>query len=215
MISYVFWDWNGTLIDDVTPCVAALNSILRDRGMPEVDDDRYREVFLFPVREYYKVLGMDLQDHEWTQLTEHFHDYYAEHAMDCPLRTGAPEALDFFRSRKIGMSILSASNIKLLEDMIARRGIGHYFDKICGLSDYSANSKLALGQRMIAELSIDPKQLLLIGDTEHDWEVADALGCRCLLIAGGHQAEHRISKCGCDVIGDTTGLINYVLENKL
>lgn len=35
----------------------------------------------------------------------------------------------------------------------------------------------------------DPADTVFLGDTSHDAEVARAIGCRCLLISGGHQCD--------------------------
>ena len=42
---------------------------------------------------------------------------------------------------------------------------------------------------------------MFIGDTLHDFEVADGLGMNCLLVAEGHQSEVRLKESGCEVVG--------------
>ena len=42
---HLIWDWNGTLLDDVEYCVGVMNVILRRRGLPELDRQRYHAVF--------------------------------------------------------------------------------------------------------------------------------------------------------------------------
>ena len=39
--------------------------------------------------------------------------------------------------------------------------------------------KIEAGKRWLSQSGADPKTAVLIGDTDHDWETADALGCRC------------------------------------
>lgn len=47
----ILWDWNGTLLDDVTLCVDALNRLLARYGYPQrYDHDQYRAIFGFPYR---------------------------------------------------------------------------------------------------------------------------------------------------------------------
>ena len=54
-----FFDWNGTLQDDVLAAVAGTNALLRDQGRPEISLERYREVFSFPARSSYAALGIE------------------------------------------------------------------------------------------------------------------------------------------------------------
>ena len=55
MIDRIIWDWNGTLLNDVNRNCALMNRMLRRRGMPAIPSlTRYREIFRFPIREYYR-----------------------------------------------------------------------------------------------------------------------------------------------------------------
>ena len=49
--SLVFWDWNGTLMDDAAYSCGCLNGLLDEYGYPQrYDLDAYRSVFGFPSR---------------------------------------------------------------------------------------------------------------------------------------------------------------------
>ena len=58
--AYVIWDWNGTLLDDAQTCVDTMNAMLSRRGLPLLTMARYREIFTFPVENYYRAAGFDL-----------------------------------------------------------------------------------------------------------------------------------------------------------
>ena len=54
----VFWDWNGTLLDDVEFTRGCLNWLLEQHGYPQrYDLAAYREVFGFPIEAYYQRAG--------------------------------------------------------------------------------------------------------------------------------------------------------------
>ena len=59
---FCVWDWNGTLLDDVQVCVDTMNAMLEKRGLPLLDTARYREIFTFPVQEYYRAAGFVAQN---------------------------------------------------------------------------------------------------------------------------------------------------------
>ena len=58
---------------------------------------------------------------------------------------------------------------------------------------------------------MDPASVLLVGDTDHDCEVAQKLECSCVLVNGGHQALHRLRACPCPVLSDITELPGILL----
>lgn len=196
-INHIIWDWNGTLLDDIAACVGAINLMLARRGLTELDHDRYRDIFGFPVRGFYLDIGFDLETEDWDTVAREYHRAYLALAADAHLRRGAHRILQWIDSRGISMSLLSASEQSILEDMLADRGISGLFSGVYGLDNLHAVSKLDLGRTLLADLRVVPDKALLIGDTIHDYEVASVLGCRCLLLAGGHQAAHRLAGCGC------------------
>ena len=58
---HIIWDWNGTLLNDGWLFVDVMNSILLNRKMKTITLEKYRQIFGFPVKEYYINLGFDLE----------------------------------------------------------------------------------------------------------------------------------------------------------
>ena len=63
-----------------------------------------------------------------------------------------------------------------------------------GLDNIYAHSKTELGRAWVAELGIPAGDILLIGDTLHDLEVARELGVDCVLVAAGHHPADRLRR---------------------
>lgn len=201
-IRYLIWDWNGTLLDDVFACITALNVLLHRERLPRIGLSRYRAVFRFPVRNYYEMLGFQLTAEEWNRVAAEYHRIYARTAALAPLRAGIPAVLRRLDRQGIPSAVLSASEIGILRAMINERHLAGRFAQIAGLPNRFAHSKLEAGRALIKKIPVPPQDALLIGDTDHDYEVARALQCRCLLLAGGHQSVARLRACGCPVITD-------------
>jgi phosphoglycolate phosphatase len=51
------------------------------------------------------------------------------------------------------------------------------------------------------------EEILLIGDTLHDHEVAEATGINCILVAHGHQSAERLKYSGRDVVNNFDELL--------
>ena len=58
---HVIWDWNGTLVNDTHLAVEAACVLLEEHNLPLIDIAHYKEYFRFPVRDYYKLMGFDLE----------------------------------------------------------------------------------------------------------------------------------------------------------
>ena len=189
----ILWDWNGTLLDDVDLCVDALNRLLAGFGYPQrYDHERYRAIFGFPIEEYYVRAGFDFTKHSFAELAEKYMEDYVPASAACPLADGAIDALEAFKAAGLRQVILSASNLDTLRRQTDERGVTGYFDRLLGLGDIYAKSKVEVGLAYLKENGFDPARAVMIGDSVHDYEVAQALGVRCVLQSGGHPHRNQI-----------------------
>lgn len=210
--AHVVWDWNGTLLDDVSACLIAINRILVARGHDAVDRTQYREVFGFPIQGYYEKLGFDFEVEDWDTLAREFHDHYAETARTAPLHEGIVDVLSSLQDQGAGLSVLSASETSVLNTMVKERGIFNFFDAIRGIDDLYGASKLDAGRSHMQELGIPAAQVLLVGDTTHDFDVAQEMECHCVLVGSGHQSLSRLAACGCPVVPTARDLEPWLME---
>lgn len=204
----IVWDWNGTLLDDAQACINALNVFLRERNLMPLDLDRYRRTFGFPVRAFYGTLGIVVDDAAWDQLAVAFHRRY--HREPVAIHPEVPQTLAWLRDRGVTQSILSACEQSLLVSQIAAHGLTEYFQQVQGTDNFDGRSKIEVGRALFARLGPADGKRLLIGDTLHDAEVADALGCDCLLVAHGHQNPVQLRRAGCPVIDSLAELPEYI-----
>lgn len=203
----IIWDWNGTLLDDLDLSIRAINHLLERRELPKLTVDRYLEVFAFPVKDYYVELGFNLEKEPFDIPAREFIDIYNHEVMNCSLHKGVIPVLEKLKQAGKQQLVLSAMKQDFLMQTLDHYRIIQFFDEVSGLNDHYANSKVENGKRMFERLQLQPENTCLIGDTIHDFEVARELGCRCILIANGHQSEKRLKKTGCRVIQDIRELI--------
>ncbi len=197
----ILWDWNGTLLDDVELCVDALNRLLAKHAYPQrYDRNQYRAIFGFPIEEYYVRAGFDFSRHSFAMLAEEYMDDYIPASVACSLADGALEALEVFQVAGLRQVILSASPVLTLTRQAEERHVAGYFDRLLGLGDIYAKSKVELGLRFMQEEGIDPTRAVMIGDSVHDFEVAQAMGTACVLQCGGHQNQETLASTGAPVV---------------
>jgi phosphoglycolate phosphatase len=205
----IIWDWNGTLLDDLDICLQSINSMLDIRHLPKLSSERYQHIFTFPVIEYYRVAGFDFDKENWEKVAMEFMDSYFNKLSLCPLFPDAIQTLDFFNARGYRQIILSAMEQNALTASVNERGIGRYFQKIAGIDNHYAAGKSGNGHTLINELGLSTESTWFIGDTLHDADIARELGCRCLLIANGHQAKERLAEAGVPVLQSLTALQSF------
>lgn len=195
----VVWDFNGTLIDDVDLVVRSVNAQLARRELPRLTVERYRDVFGFPVADYYRRIGLDTDREPMSELSAEFFEAYTPGLPSCPLHDGVRRALAALGDAGVRQFVLSAMEERMLSATIEHLGIDGFFAAVYGLSHLEGDSKVERGRELLASFAIRPDSAILIGDTDHDAEVAQALGISVALIAGGHQSAARLRATGCPV----------------
>lgn len=193
-INTIIWDWNGTLLDDTEICRSIVNKLLEERGEEKLSIERYKDIFTFPVKDYYEEAGFDFSKEDFSTPADAFIKDYNAKVPEAPLHKNANEILDLIAKKQKKQIIISAMKQDALQASVLEKGIDHYFEEISGINDHYANGKIENAKRILKKLDLDPKNCLLIGDTIHDHEVAETLDCECILIAGGHQSYERLLK---------------------
>ena len=186
-LTHVIWDWNGTLVDDACFCASIVSEILQEWNLPGIQKEDYRRRFRFPVREFYDELGFSGGEDEYLEVCESFITKYRTGWMNCCLQDGAAEVLGELQMRGVSQVALSASQQDHLEENLEYFGIADYFDAILGQDNIRAEGKIERGRQWFEERKISADSTLLVGDTNHDCEVAAGLSVPCLLYSNGHQ----------------------------
>jgi phosphoglycolate phosphatase len=168
--------------------------MLSKRNLPILNLERYKQVFGFPIRGYYQKAGFDFELEPFENLAREYITEYDNRCGECNLHTGVTDILRKIRSLGITQSVLSASNIESLQDVINNSEITEYFSYINGLSNNFAESKIDIGIKWLSTQQFKTHEVLIIGDTEHDFEVANAMGIDCVLISHGHQDIERLRR---------------------
>jgi phosphoglycolate phosphatase len=189
---HIIWDWNGTLLNDLELSVELINNVLRKRNLQALSVEQYREVFTFPVKDYYAKTGLDFEKESFEVVGKEWMDGYESRKHECGLSKKAVDVLQLIQQSGIPQSILSAYSQSSLEGIVATFELSRYFTHLIGLDNIYATSKIALGKELITNLQLKKGEALLIGDTLHDYDVACEIGADAVLIAGGHQDKARL-----------------------
>lgn len=208
----VIWDWNGTLFDDLDICINVMNRVLKKRSLPQLTVERYRQIFSFPIINYYKQLGFDFETEPFEHISTEFVETYQKDSLRSMLKENCVSELEYIQKLGIRQVILSASQQEKLEEQVRHFGIMDYFEILLGLDNIHAASKIEIGKRWLSESGLDKKEVLLVGDTLHDYETAFELGCDCILLVDGHQSVERVSRIGVPVVRALPEIRNYLMS---
>jgi len=198
---HVVFDWNGTVIDDVALAVRSVNRLRTASGLGAVDTDTYRRLFRFPIAEFYRDLGFDLEATDFAELMTAYLRHFDAEVHACPLHTGFVPLAEDLRRRGVTVAVLSASHQDTLARTARRLGIDHLIDHLIGLEDSAAAGKLERARLLDGRLRPGGDDaVMMIGDTDHDRAVADDRGWDFVAVSTGHQSRDRLNGLGAPVL---------------
>ena len=192
--THLVWDWNGTLLDDLSLVVASTNHAFAAIGGRAVDADEHRSRFRRPVAEFYaEILERVVDAEEFGRLDKIFHDAYR---LGLTTTSLAADAMQAIRSWPGTQSLLSMWFHSELVPAIETYGLTGVFTRVDGLrTEIGGDLKAGHLARHLDELGISGDRAVLIGDSLDDAQAADSVGAGVVLYTGGftHPARLRAS----------------------
>ena len=149
---------------------------------------------------------------KYRNLANNYIKEYRYRFKECALHQGALRVVAKLRSLGISQSILSAGQQFDLENFTSFYGMSRFMSKIDGSCNIKASGKKDRALAHCGELKINRNDILMVGDTLHDWEVAQFLGCNVILSEIGHNNKERLIKLPVSVIKKLDDVVNWVLD---
>lgn len=206
---HVVWDWNGTLLDDLTVVIDSVNAGVAPYLTTPVTLEQYRNHYTRPVKHFYDVLlGRELSHGEWIDLDSRFHRAYDERLHQAELSTGADAALSAVTASNHSQSLLSMYPHDALLPLVRTRGIDHHFVQIDGLRGPAGDAKSAYLAAHLDAIEVAAGSVLMVGDTPDDALAAASVGAECVLVHNGSHHRHTLEATGAEVVTSIDALID-------
>ena len=211
----MIWDWNGTLVNDAFIFVSLVNGYLSSYNLKNISIVEYKNTFCFPVSDYYQRLGFSLSNKEFQALSADFIKNYEKVMFSASLVPGIKELLLDFSVFGYKQFLLSAQERSLLLRSVNYYGLNSFFVSVLGLKNNYADSKKALARALVKKHCSHKDILVVIGDTLHDFEVAQDLRAHCCLVSYGHNSLEKLTKTGAFVAENIQDIKQFIHQVSL
>ena len=209
----IIWDWNGTIVNDAPVFIKIMNIFLKERGLSLISLEDYKKNFVFPVQNYYKRLGFNFSNESFDDLTVRFIKQYKKEMLRPPLVKNIKNLLLFLKKNDVSQFVVSAQKSSLLKQAVNYYKLNNFFYDIRGQKDHRAISKIKVAQAVFNQyLKKSHQKTILIGDTEHDAEVARALKIDCCLVSYGHCTKEKLKQTSFPVVDSVKDLETMLLD---
>lgn len=210
---YIFWDFNGTIIDDVGNALKCVNDLLIRKKRPLITLNDYYNYVETPIIGFYRHI-LPPEELDFAEISRDYHRDYARYIDDTRLADGMYELLHSLKEQGVHQYIVTANHNDEVLDLLNKFGIYSCFDKILGADNTLAESKIQRAETLFDSLRIDPNEAIFIGDTLHDLETANALGIDCVLVEYGHQGKKLLQEHNAFTVPDVKELESILYDER-
>lgn len=183
-------DLDGTMVDTLGDFVAVLNRVLQDLSLPAVGRDFVERTVgqgsEHLIRSTLAHVGAEsaLYEDAWARYQAHYTTVNGQHSEVFP---GVVEGLERLRALGRPMACLTNKPAAFARDLLAKKDLAKYFDKVFGGDDFARKKPDPLPLLKTCEaLGTAPVATWMIGDSSNDARAATAAGCPIVLVRYGY-----------------------------
>jgi phosphoglycolate phosphatase len=173
----LIFDLDGTLIDSKQDLIHSVNAMLRELGRGELPAETISGYIGHGAPQLVaRALGDGSTEEQRQRALQFFLSYYEEHKMDSTCAyPGVAETLEKLAS--MPMAVLTNKPVRISVRILEAMGLSKYFQAIYGGNSFQTKKPDPLGATTILrELRAEPREALLVGDSEVDVQTARNAG---------------------------------------
>lgn len=209
---HVIWDWNGTLLDDFAITAEITIDAMADLGRHGLTPDDIRLHYQRPLPLYFSaLLGRTAEANELRHLGDAYVSRYDAAMRDLPLAADAIHALEVL-APAASQSLLSMAPDAQIALLIDHHGLREHFTLVQGFAGTGHPTKTESLAAHCAEIGVPTQASWLVGDTVDDFNAANALGIRTVLVTTGMQSRQHLTDTGAPVVGTLADAAQFILS---
>jgi phosphoglycolate phosphatase len=214
-VNVLIFDLDGTLIDSKLDLALAVNAMLKHKGRPpETHEAIYSLVGNGAPTLVRRALGDAASDAEVESALAYFLSYYREHMLDnTVLYPGVLECLQSVE--KYSLAVLTNKPVRFSVAIIEGLGISRYFRYVYGGNSFEKKKPDPIGvETLLRDFKAEPKQAMIIGDSEVDMQTARNAGTWACGVTYGLGSD-RLPQCAPDLLLDNLTQLPPILNGGL
>jgi phosphoglycolate phosphatase len=217
----VIFDVDGTLVDSQAAILGAIGEAFARAGRPAPGRAEALGIVGLSLVEAMAVLVPGAGSDEHLALAQHYRQAFA----DSRQRTGGEAASPLFPGARDAVMRLDGDGWLLsIATGKARRGLDHFL-LTHGLTSHFTGTQTAddapskphpqMALNCLAATGVEPRDAVMVGDTEFDMAMGRAAGCRTIGVSWGYHPVDRVRAGGAERIAETFEELEAMLQTIL
>jgi phosphoglycolate phosphatase len=182
----IVFDWDGTLMDSAAKIVACFQSAIRDAGVADPGDTAIRHIIGLGLSE----AAAALLPHETPAVRQQVVERYRQHFLhldpiESAMFPGVQPALEDLSKRGHLLAIATGKSRRGLNRVLEQTGLGPLFVASRCADEAFSKPHPQMLLDILETTGTEPEQVIVIGDTAYDMEMARNAGVDRLAVSYG------------------------------
>lgn len=191
----IIFDWDGTLCDSVSHIVKAVQSTAATMGLPVPDDAAAANIIGLGLPQAMAKLFPELDEQEIAALIDGYSGQYGATESSPPrLFRGAMTTLNTLKQRGLEVAVATGKSRRGLERMLDVHGLTDFFHATRCAEETRSKPDPLMIEQIMAERAVLPEQVIVVGDTEYDLEMAANAGVASIGVSFGAHSAARLRR---------------------
>ena len=191
----IVFDWDGTIIDSAATIVDCIRQAALDIGLEAPEHARASHVIGLGLHDALRLAVPDLPAERYLEFVGLYRKHFLAREDSMRLFGGMRELL-----AELGachrLAIATGKSRKGLQRALQASRLEPLFATSRCADETSPKPHPAMLLEILAELSLAPREALMIGDTSHDLEMARGAGVAAVAVSYGAHPEQALAACG-------------------
>ena len=190
----IVFDWDGTIIDSAATIAECIRDSARDMGLPVPTHERASHVIGLGLHDSLRLAVPELQAHQYPEFVANYRRHFLAREDSMGLFAGMEDLLKDLKDRHL-LAIATGKSRRGLDRALAATGIAPLFSASRCADETNPKPHPAMLLELMDELGFAKNQILMIGDTSHDLEMAKAAEVDSLAVTYGAHPEEGLRAC--------------------
>lgn len=185
----IVFDWDGTLLDSAGGIVESIQEAARDLRLPVPEREIARHVIGLGLQDSLRTAVPELPADRYREFAEAYRRHFRQRQDDMALFPGVREVLQELRAAGHQLAVATGKSRRGLEQAFDLTDLRAFFAASRCADETDPKPQPAMLHELMRHFSAPPSQVLMIGDTSHDMEMARRAGVDAVAVSYGAHAE--------------------------
>lgn len=193
-LKLVVFDWDGTIMDSTARIVSAMQISAKNVGLPIPTAEAVKGIIGLGLAECFNILFPAAHSHD-AIAKEYRYQYVDGDKTPSPVFDGVEEVLTELKAKGYILAVATGKSRQGLDRVLHESGLDKFFDYTIGADEVeNAKPEPDMLNVLMAKTSTKPNEVVMIGDTHFDLEMAQKARLASIGVSFGAQPVEKLLK---------------------